>query len=74
MCHHGEHHHGQDCGCEEKCTQGSCHCDQERCEGSGYYHRRYQTKAEQISVLETYLGKLKLEVQAVEERVADLRG
>jgi hypothetical protein len=31
------------------------------------------TKAEQIADLEAYLGELKLEVQAVEEKLADLR-
>jgi len=35
--------------------------------------RRYQTKAEQIAELEAYLNDLKLEVQAVEEMLADLR-
>ena len=35
--------------------------------------RRYQTKAEQITELEAYLGELKKEVQAVEERLQDLR-
>jgi hypothetical protein len=50
---------GCDCGCD---------CD---CEG-GHFQRRYQTKAEQAAELEPYLADLKLEVQAVEERLADL--
>ena len=39
----------------------------------GGFRRRYQTKGEQISELEGYLAELKAEVQAVEERLADLR-
>ena len=52
-----------DCGCD-------CGCE---CCGGGRFHRRYQTKAEQIAKLETYLAELKTEVQAVEEQLADLR-
>ena len=48
-----------------ECGEGGC-C-------GGHFQRRYQTKAEQISALEAYLGELKLEVQAVEEHLADLR-
>ncbi len=58
------------CGCDEG---GGCGCN---CCGSGneeHFQRRYQTKAEQISELEEYLNGLKLEVQAVEEHLADLR-
>jgi hypothetical protein len=54
-----------DCGCD-------CDCGCECC-GGGHFHRRYQTKAEQIAELEAYLAELKTEVQAVEERLADLR-
>jgi hypothetical protein len=56
----------KDCGCECDCG-GECECHQ------GRFERRYQTKAEQISELEAYLSELKLEVQAVEEHLADLR-
>jgi hypothetical protein len=71
MCHHCEHPEGQTCDCEE---HGECGCGcGECCEKGGHFHRRYQTKAEQITVLESYLGELKLEVQAVEERLTDLR-
>lgn len=59
MCKH--------CGCQEE--QG-CGCS---CDSNGFFERRYQTKAEQIAELEAYLSELKLEVQAVEERLADLR-
>jgi hypothetical protein len=56
------------CGCESECECGcecSCH--------AGHFERRYQTKAEQIAELESYLAELKTEVQAVEEHLADLR-
>ena len=56
------------CGCESECDCGcecSCH--------AGHFERRYQTKAEQIAELESYLAELKTEVQAVEEHLADLR-
>ena len=60
--------------CQDQCD---CQCDSGQggscgCEGSGF-ERRYQTKAEQINELEAYLADLKLEVQAVEERLADLK-
>ncbi len=73
-CHgrHGHHHgHHHDCGCDG----GGCSCScggNGECEKSGF-QRQYQTKAEQINELEQYLGELKAEVQAVEERLADLR-
>ncbi len=74
-CHegHGHHHgHGHDCGCGGTCDcQCGCGGGECGCEG-GRFQRRYQTKAEQISELESYLGELKAEVQAVEERLADL--
>ena len=64
-------YHGScDCGCDCDCCQGGeCHCQDN---GNGF-QRRYQTKNEQIAELEAYLEDLKLEVQAVEERLADLR-
>jgi len=37
------------------------------------FQRRYQTKAEQIEELEGYLSDLKAEIQAVEERLVDLK-
>jgi hypothetical protein len=61
-----------DCGCGE--GQGcSCDCGCGENENGQHFERRYQTKAEQISDLESYLTDLKLELQAVEERLADLR-
>lgn len=62
--------------------QESCNCKDGACEcggncgcggGETRFPRRYQTKAEQAAELEAYLADLKLELQAVEERLADLR-
>lgn len=58
----------KDCGCQNECECG-CSCE---CHGL-HFERRFQTKAEQIAELEAYLSELKLEVQAVEEHLADLR-
>jgi hypothetical protein len=68
---HLHRHHSCRCGCGETCDcqGGECECG---CGNSGF-KRRYQTKAEQVSELEEYLNELKAEVQAVEERLADLR-
>jgi hypothetical protein len=73
---HGHHHHrhedrgrGESCECKAGCECGGgsqCGC------GNSGFRRRYQTKGEQISELEGYLAELKAEVQAVEERLADL--
>jgi hypothetical protein len=68
--HHGRHHGGgcEGGGCSCSCGGGSeCEC------GNSGFERHFQTKAEQITELEEYLGELKAEVQAVEERLADLR-
>ncbi len=55
---------GCSCGCG-----GGCDCG-----GYGeHFERRFQTKAEMIAELESYLSELKTEVQAVEEHLADLR-
>jgi hypothetical protein len=67
---HGHHrHHGCECGESCDCRGGDCQCGS----GNGGFRRRYQTRTEQISELEEYLNELKAEVQAVEERLADLR-
>jgi hypothetical protein len=59
-----------DCGSEHECgCGGDCDCG----EYAGGFERQYLTKAEKIAELEDYLGDLKLEVQAVEEHLADLR-
>ena len=59
--------------CGESCKCNCCQCDCDCCGGAGRLHRRYQTKEEQIAELEAYLTDLKAEVQAVEERLADLK-
>jgi len=58
-------------GCRCDCRQGSCCC------GGGSYggfRRRYRSKAEVTAEVESYLAALKAEVQAVEERLKELRG
>jgi len=57
-----------DCGCDCECGD-SCEC---ACH-NGHFERLYQTKAEKTADLEAYLRELKLEVQAVEEHLADLK-
>ncbi len=57
-----------ECECGGKCSCG-CGCD---CCGD-HFQRRFMTKAEQIDELQAYLEELKLEVQAVEERLEDLK-
>jgi hypothetical protein len=56
------------CGGGDSC---SCHAGKSGCECHPF-QRRYQTKAEQITELEGYLSELRNEVQAAEERLADL--
>ena len=59
---------------DENCECGNdCDCGCECCGGDDKFQRRYLTKAEQAAELEAYLADLKLEVQAVEERLADLK-
>ncbi len=55
------------------CGNGNCECGCNCSCGDDGFQRRYQTKAEQAAELEAYLAELKLEVQAVEERLADLK-
>ncbi len=68
-CKHGDCECGEDCSCGCNCDH-DCGCD---CCGGHHLHRRFQTKVEQAEALEAYLAELRLEVQAVEERLADLR-
>ena len=82
-----KHEHHKDDECERKCEEGACDCGGGDCKcgcgGGGcgckdcgcgcHFQRRFQTKEEQIEHLEMYLKDLKLEVQAVEERLSDLR-
>jgi hypothetical protein len=67
---HGECDEG--CNCDGQCNRGGCH-DTTCCCGGHHFERRFRTKAEQIAELEAYLAELKLEVQAVEEILAELR-
>ena len=63
------------CDCKNgNCDCGNgCDCGCECCGGDDRFQRRYLPKAEQAEELEAYLADLKLEVQAVEERLADLK-
>jgi hypothetical protein len=63
------------CNCKDSDCEcgGGCDCGCECCGGGTHFQRRFQTKSEQIEELESYLAELKLEVQAVEEHLADLR-
>jgi hypothetical protein len=70
MSEHCRHQHGCSCDCGEQCN---CNCGCECCKCGDHFQRLYQTKEEQIADLEAYLNDLKLEVQAVEEHLADLR-
>ena len=62
---------GCSCDCCEGCNCGCSCCGDGSCDQG--FKRRYQTKAEQVAELEGYLRELKSEVQAVEERLADLK-
>ena len=68
---HAHHQEGQCCGKEDK----DCGCNnaEKDCKCGGHFHRHYQTKEEECSHLEAYLADLKLEVQAVEERLESLK-
>jgi hypothetical protein len=67
-CTHGNKG-GGGCCCDsgDGCGCGCC------CSGEGGFRRRYQTRAEQIAELSEYLKELKAEVQAVQERLDDLK-
>ncbi|HCF58587.1 MAG TPA: hypothetical protein DFS52_11425 [Myxococcales bacterium] len=63
--------HGHGCCCDHS-------HDTEACQNDGswmgfMFNRRFQTKAEQTAELEAYLEELRAEVQAVEERLEDLK-
>jgi hypothetical protein len=64
----GHHGHGRrHCGCGQGHHGGSCGC------GAGF-GRRFLTKEEKIAGLQEYLENLQKEAQAVEERIAELKG
>lgn len=78
--HHGSHHggcqcdddHGQ-CRCRDHHGSADCCCGERRHHREGHFHRRYFTREEKIAELEGYLEDLQAEIQAVEERLADLK-
>ena len=63
--HHG--HRRCHCGHGHGYHGGECGC-------GGGFGRRFLTKEEKIAELEEYLESLKKEAQAVEERIAALKG
>jgi hypothetical protein len=73
MCEHKHHHeeHGH-CCCEEPVEYTGCCCHGHHFE-TAHFQRLYKTREEQAQELEEYLNELKLEVQAVEELLEDLK-
>jgi hypothetical protein len=68
----GHHERGQHyCGCGRGHHGGSCGCG---CGCGGGFGRRFLTKEEKIAGLQEYLESLQKEAQAVEERIAELKG
>jgi len=66
------HHHEGNC-CGEQDEVCDCNDGGKDCDCGNHFQRRYQTKEEESSSLEAYLADLKLEVQAVEERLENLK-
>ena len=62
-CCHDSNDGGCGCGC-------GCDCG---CGSEGGLQRRYMTHKEELEMLEDYRGELKLELEAVEERIAELK-
>ena len=54
-----------DCGCGCNCGCG--------CGGDMGFQRKFMTHKEELEMLEDYRGDLKLELEAVEERIAELK-
>ncbi|MGC8873632.1 MAG: DUF5320 domain-containing protein [Chloroflexia bacterium] len=63
MCGHPRHHapHGYGCCCADPGAWGPA------------IRRRFATREERIARLEEYLKELQAEVQAVQERIAELK-
>ena len=62
-----------ECDCDDSCDCGcdcNCGCG---CGGDMGFQRRFMTHKEEIEMLEDYRGDLKLELEAVEERIKDLK-
>jgi hypothetical protein len=58
-----------DCHDHDEC---SCDCDC-GCGGDMGFQRKFMTHKEELEMLEDYRGDLKLELEAVEERIKDLK-
>ena len=71
MCENRRFHHHEGQCCEKE--DGDCDYNngEQDCKCGDHFHRHYQTKEEEHSHLESYLADLKLEVKAVEERLAN---
>ena len=67
-CESGSHHGGWHRGHSQS---DSCGCG---CEGHSRFGPRFWTKEEKIAWLKQYLEGLQEEAQAVEERIAKLKG
>ena len=62
-----------ECDCDDSCDCGcdcNCGCG---CGGDMGFQRRFMTHKEELEMLEDYRGDLKLELEAVEERIAELK-
>lgn len=67
MFEHAEHHsqQGFGCMCEGDCGGHGGY--------SGHFRRHFETKAEKVEGLESYLNDLKTEIQGVEEYLSELK-
>lgn len=61
-------HHSHERGRRGDCCRGGAGH-----RGEGHFRRRYHTREEKREDLESYLADLRLEVQAVEERLEDIQ-
>lgn len=62
-----------ECGCidHDECDCGcNCNCG---CGDDIGFQRKFMTRKEELEMLEDYRGDLKLELEAVEERIAELK-
>jgi hypothetical protein len=62
-----------ECGCNDhdECDCGcNCNCG---CGDDIGFQRKFMTRKEELEMLEDYRGDLKLELEAVEERIAELK-
>jgi hypothetical protein len=73
MNQRNEHHKEHECGCKEGRSPGGHERGDGHCGCGNNLQRRYETKEEKVQSLEKYLKDLKLEIQAVEQTLADLQ-